>query len=502
MAHNIDNTLIYAPIQMPADFSAVLNYSYTGLQALCQSSRINMWAKFKPIHRASVGVMTDQQRRDLNYGIVNIPTWSNILKMRNFWMGIDMDPTNNPDCGRPTEYWDYNKPSSYFRLSDFSGEAQTDAVGYKHDAQAPIGALTNTTVSLTSSGTLRINYNSGVPDSKSVGLDDLQYPSVTSLKMKNMYFGVMLYNTSTGITYAGTQYSGGVPVTADDLPTYGAWIDISGLSSSFAGTYYCFPFLSDVAIPFTSSLSGYGNYHFVALYERQTLIINTATAGVLDLGFISAKRSSSGRETITCIVDITNRCVSPGGTCSLQFDFYNSGGTNLGTYTRTTGYIYYNDALTYTAAIDVQGDFSQANAYEVRCIATMTAGGDTFTDTAWCYVTNSSTVQNTYQIYLGGDLNINVGDATVSNGVVTASKYFTASMVYELSRIAVDVYDGNGNYLYYGSSDIDYADPTWIVSGASTRTFECSKLTNNSTINSLLGNEGYRLVYTFVYLEY
>ena len=140
MAHG--TTTIYAPVTMPTDFSAVMEIAGTDLQTNNMSGVINKWAKFKPIPYQAIGILTDAQRASRNYGLTNIPTWSNINKMSNFIFGIGDENTNAPDCGIQSIYWGYRTPiggaSEPFRLTDWSNAAKT--LGYYHEAEAPVGA--------------------------------------------------------------------------------------------------------------------------------------------------------------------------------------------------------------------------------------------------------------------------------------------------------------------------------------------------------------------------
>ena len=133
MAHS--TTVISAPVTMPADFSAVLGIAGTNLLDNNRSPFINKWAKFKPIPHSAIGILTDAQRASRNYGLTNIPTWSNINKMSNFIFGIGDENTNAPDCGIQSIYWGYRTPtggsSEPYRLADWSNAAKT--LGYYHE---------------------------------------------------------------------------------------------------------------------------------------------------------------------------------------------------------------------------------------------------------------------------------------------------------------------------------------------------------------------------------
>ena len=97
--------IIYAPVTMPQDIAQILHISGTSLEAVCTSQAINMWAKYKPIEYNKKSMLTLAERASRNFGIINLPTWSNINKMANFWFGIDTSSRNAPDIGIQPIYW-------------------------------------------------------------------------------------------------------------------------------------------------------------------------------------------------------------------------------------------------------------------------------------------------------------------------------------------------------------------------------------------------------------
>ena len=380
MSHQTN--VINAPVTMPSDMAAILSISGTDLQANCQAQQINMWAKYKPIQYSQVTQLSDSRRASLNYGLINIPTWGNINKMINFWLGIDTSSTNYPDCGIQPIYWGYNRPSSYFRLSDFSNEAKT--LGYLHSAEAPIGQVTATSYTIDSSGHLRIIYSMGAQDSRTIALGDLSYPRNLSKSVGNMYFGVILYNTSTGTKYAVTQST-----TVSQMSSYGAYVDINGLSSSFNGTYKVFPFISADQISFTSSLGGYTNGDFIALQEPETISVGSTIIRMSILeGSLNAYRDIS-QSTRNLYVNITlvNDSYQGNLGASVLFEIFNSASGLITSATRTVSGVGYNSSQLLSTAIDMESLTNLNAAYSVRATVTPTSGINVATTTAICTVT-------------------------------------------------------------------------------------------------------------------
>ena len=381
MSHT--QNVINAPVTMPSDMAAVLSISGTDLQSNCQSQKINMWAKYKPIQYAQVETLSDSRRATLNYGLINIPTWGNINKMINFWLGLDTSSTNYPDCGIQPIYWGYQRPSSYFRLGDFSNAAKT--LGYFHGAEAPIGNVTASSYTIDSSGHLRIIYSLGAQDSRTIALSDLIYPRQLSKSVGNMYFGVILYNTSNGTKYAVTQTT-----TVSQMSSYGAYVDINGLTSSFNGTYKVFPFISADQISFTSSLSGYTNGDFIALQEYETISIGSTIVkmSILEESLNAYRDTSQSTRNLFVNITLVNDQYQGSLGATVLFEIFNSSSGLITSATRTVSPIAANAAYLLSTSIDMSSLVYLNAAYSVRATVTPSSGTNVATTTAICTVTN------------------------------------------------------------------------------------------------------------------
>lgn len=381
MAHT--QNVINAPVTMPSDMAAVLSISGTNLQANCQAGNLNMWAKYKPIQYNTGEQLTDSQRASSNYGIINIPTWANINKMANFWLGIDTSSTNAPDCGIQPIYWGYNRPSSNFRLSDFSNQAKT--LGYFNGAEAPIGNATASSYTIDSSGHLRIIYSLGAQDSRTIALSDLSYPRQLSKSVGNMYFGVMLYNTSNGTKYAVTQTT-----TVSQMSSYGAYVDINGLTSAFNGTYKVFPFISADQISFTSSLSGYTNGDFIALQEYETISIGSTIVkmSILEESLNAYRDTSQSTRNLFVNITLVNDQYQGSLGATVLFEIFNSSSGLITSATRTVSPIAANASYLLSTSIDMSSLVNLNAAYSVRATVTPSSGTNVATTTAICTVTS------------------------------------------------------------------------------------------------------------------
>ena len=71
----VNNTIIRPPVSI-YDVRKILGNLSTDLGTLCVAPTINKWAKYKPVKHNGLGLLTDQQRKNVNYGITNIPVWT------------------------------------------------------------------------------------------------------------------------------------------------------------------------------------------------------------------------------------------------------------------------------------------------------------------------------------------------------------------------------------------------------------------------------------------
>lgn len=114
MAHS--NGIITAPVSF-GDVNAVLGTSHTDLHALCEDNNINRFAKYKPVRSSVKGIMTDADFIAAGYGL-SAPAA--------FYAN-----TQNPDAT-----WSYLKPRvnvDWARLPDY------DFNGYAHNCVCPFG---------------------------------------------------------------------------------------------------------------------------------------------------------------------------------------------------------------------------------------------------------------------------------------------------------------------------------------------------------------------------
>ena len=110
---SVTNNVISAPVSIH-DVNSVLGHGSTDLGTLCQSGKINKWSFHKPVDKNQLTVLNDNDYFSVDDGFA-IPRFNSA---RDAWSAL----------ANGSVEWVYNKPSSYFRLTDFNG--------YDHNAEA------------------------------------------------------------------------------------------------------------------------------------------------------------------------------------------------------------------------------------------------------------------------------------------------------------------------------------------------------------------------------
>ena len=369
MSHG--TTYIYAPVTMPSDIAAILGIPGTDIGDLCTSGAINMWAKYKPIEYNKKGMLEDHDRENANFGIINIPTWSNINKMAAFWFGNRAsEQTNAPECGYQPIYWGYQRPTTYKRLSDFSDYPISSGLGYYHEAEAPIGHSSQSEYTIDSGGNLRILYDHATGDGsgRTVRLKDLHYPTMTSYDVERMYFGVLMKKVGTTNVYAVT----GPKI--EDLGTMGAYVDISGLTAAFNGEYEIFPMASADQIPFTSDTGQMASGKWMALYEKETIGIGATIIriNILEQSLSAYRNTSQSTRNLFVNLTLLNDTYQGGVKARVYLEVYNESGTQIGSTAQrdTPSTIPAGGSYLMTTSVDLGslGNLRSAFSVRARCI--------------------------------------------------------------------------------------------------------------------------------------
>lgn len=281
------NNVITAPVvheKTTGDIQTVIGAVGTDdLETLCKWPYLNKWSKKKPIKYARVEALESTHWVMANYGIMDIPTWTRLSYMSTFLFSDARGSLSSnfwPECDREhgalsLEYWEYNKPTggaaSPYRQSDFDE--------YFHEAEAPIGPMPETNIVVTPVGTLRIRFAHGAISNYTLKLSELTWPDSYNFPIGNMYFGVLMKQTSgtiTSRTYVATQKSGGTDIKMSETDQYGFWVDWSStiVEAAFAGTWRIYPIISSIPIAETTSISTQDGNKFIAPLPYHNQAIN------------------------------------------------------------------------------------------------------------------------------------------------------------------------------------------------------------------------------------
>lgn len=185
---------IEAPVN-PWEVSKVLGIRSGDVGTVCTSTRINPWAKCKPVNHTKIGILTDKERAEAQYGITKIPLFGNQVDMASFVKNGTPAPLTFPDATPETEYWEYELPpyNRHKRLTDFDG--------YWHQAVPPIGPLEIDTIDVR-----------GMADSDKIYFDFPVATEAANLKISDFAFTHLWGKYPNQVTN-GTTYFLGVCLT-------------------------------------------------------------------------------------------------------------------------------------------------------------------------------------------------------------------------------------------------------------------------------------------------
>ena len=181
---SVSNGKIVAPVSID-DVKSILAESSSDLATLCKSDNINKWSKNKPIKHNCLFKPTEAQKKEVNYGISNIPYYRLLGKMtQDVINGSMQNATNISTLDTRIEPWHYQQPiggyASPYRLGDFDG--------YFANASAPIGTITETEINSSLSGKVSVVFNKNTDTVSSLTFNDL----ASDKDFSNQYLGLCL----------------------------------------------------------------------------------------------------------------------------------------------------------------------------------------------------------------------------------------------------------------------------------------------------------------------
>lgn len=276
------NNKITAPVSVD-DVKSLLGESSNDLATLCKSSKINVWAKYKPTDYNAAFSDNWSKGKDGNYGL-NITTdnrvssWSALVaeysKANNGYSNIYKRPSGGA--------------SSPYRLGDFRG--------YNHKAKPEIGDyLAATNYIEDSQISLSVAYNVITADGDQVSYRDVEV-------YKDLYFGYVITDIS-GKTLK-------LIATASTTSSYEVRIAARTL---LAGNYRLYPMFCNVDYSTNHTLRAMYCYAIPNLAGGKIMSVITASESVMaNFKSINAKYTlSTTRIAVTLITtehasDVTN----------------------------------------------------------------------------------------------------------------------------------------------------------------------------------------------------
>lgn len=360
------------------EVSKVLGIRSGDVGTVCTSPRINPNAKFKPVNHPKIGILTDKERAEAQYGITKIPLFGNQVDMASFVKNGTPAPLTFPDAGPETEYWEYELPPYNMpkRLSDFDG--------YWHQAVQPIEPLQILNDELDISG---------MADSEEIYFDFPVATEAANLKISDFDFKY-LWNQFSQLTH-GTNYylglcltdgkpdgSGTRTVTQSDQMNSGMpnLRPVDGKQCAFikvtrgelmaaappSGLIWVFPFVTDSAkTPF--GLAGLESHPAVPFnFAAKQIRLKTGKAYLITFGEIKVtKLAMNGPWEVSVKVNVRNQTDS-----TLSVNTGNQGTISLtGQQERSMPFMPANTGIAPGATLTVEKIFT-GNNYQ------LTQGGD------------------------------------------------------------------------------------------------------------------------------
>ena len=141
---SVTNNIISAPVSID-DVNNVLGHGSTDLGTLCKSSKINKWARWKPVQFSKISELTEKELMSTKYGLVPQQN-TKLLEVLTNKKTLGSTGYSYNDLVNANTEWDYNRPTSYYRLTDFLSSLSYG--GYNHNTSAPIDGFGNHTIYL------------------------------------------------------------------------------------------------------------------------------------------------------------------------------------------------------------------------------------------------------------------------------------------------------------------------------------------------------------------
>lgn len=300
---SVSNGKIVAPVSID-DVKLVLGENSNDLATLCKSDNINKWARYKPIKYNCLFKPTEEQRKEVNYGISNIPYYRLLGVMAQDVINSSMqNATNISTLDTRIEPWHYQKPiggyASPYRLGDFDG--------YFANASAPIGAITETEINSSLSGKVSVVFNKNTDTVSSLTFNDL----ASDKDFSNQYLGLCLSDGNK--SFYMTQKVGfdeGDDVTISMLDSFGIFFRTAKLFPYFDNktrlVLVAFVFISTTPIVADKNITTNNNVFTPLYFTKCNIVINKKDINIELTTYAWWTFNGSIKNALNGIVNFTN----------------------------------------------------------------------------------------------------------------------------------------------------------------------------------------------------
>lgn len=300
---SLNNGIISAPVSID-DVKRALGKPSNDLGTLCKADNIKKWAKYKPIKHNCLFKPTEAQRKEVNYGISNIPYYRLLEMMKQDVISNSMkNATNISTLDTRIEPWYYQQPmggyASPYRLGDFDG--------YFVNAEAPIGAITETEINSSLSGKVSIVFNKNTDTVSSLTFNDL----ASDKDFSNQYLGICLSDGNK--SFYMTQKVGfdeGNDVTISMLDSFGIFFRTAKLFPYFNNktrlVLVAFVFISTIPIVADKTITTNNNVFTPLYFTKCNIVINKKDIDVKLTTYAWWTFNGSIKTALNGIVNFTN----------------------------------------------------------------------------------------------------------------------------------------------------------------------------------------------------
>lgn len=255
-----------------ADLQTVLSSNENDFGRLCVNDSIKMFAKYKPLRSNKLGMITEAERRELNYGIT--------FSTYNSASAIASAYDNNTG-------WQYLKPRGrngggtgvheWYRPLDFANPNNVASYGYNHNCVSFISSVDvpSSYQRRTETGNVGYVVRGYWTPSNQLPAGNVTWADLAidgTLDLDDMYFGIIIKK--------GSSYYAKTATTTLGSNAYVSEVEIldTQMNALGDGTYYVYPFLYNAQLSWGTVTSLVGGALTLPGISRSQVTISSAAA--------------------------------------------------------------------------------------------------------------------------------------------------------------------------------------------------------------------------------